>query len=53
MKTLQKFAAAHAPIHNHFNVERHLNGHEVFNISETKIEPSYDVNEQEDKLAAS
>jgi putative transposase len=30
MKTLQKFAAAHASIHNHFNLERHLNGREVF-----------------------
>lgn len=25
MKTLQKFAAAHASIHNHFNNDRHLN----------------------------
>ncbi len=24
-KTLQKFAAAHGSIHNHFNHERHLN----------------------------
>ena len=24
IKTLQKFAAAHASIHNHFNQERHL-----------------------------
>ena len=30
MKTLQKFAAAHASIHNHFNLARHLNGREVF-----------------------
>ena len=30
MKTLQKFAAAHASIHNHFNLERHLNCREVF-----------------------
>lgn len=30
MKILQKFAAAHASIHNHFNLERHLNGREVF-----------------------
>ncbi len=28
--TLQKFAAAHASIHNHFNLERHLIGHEIF-----------------------
>ncbi len=25
MKTLQKFAAVHASIHNHFNQDRHLN----------------------------
>jgi len=24
-KTLQKFAAVHASIHNHFNLEHHLN----------------------------
>jgi putative transposase len=24
MKTLQKFAAVHSSIHNHFNSERHL-----------------------------
>ena len=24
MKTLQKFAAVHAGVHNHFNLERHL-----------------------------
>jgi len=24
IKTLQKFASAHASIHNHFNLERHL-----------------------------
>ena len=24
MKTLQKFAAVHANVHNHFNQERHL-----------------------------
>ena len=30
MKTLQKFAAAHASIHNHFNKDRHLNRRDVF-----------------------
>ncbi len=30
MKTLQKFAAAHASIHNHFNQDRHLTRREVF-----------------------
>ena len=28
--TLQKFAAAHASIHNHFNHERHLNRRDIF-----------------------
>jgi len=30
MKTLQKFASVHASIHNHFNLERHLNRREIF-----------------------
>ena len=30
IKTLQKFAAAHASIHNHFNIDRHLNSRDVF-----------------------
>jgi putative transposase len=30
MKTLQKFAAAHASIHNHFNLDRHLNPRDIF-----------------------
>ncbi len=30
MKTLQKFAAAHASIHNHFNQDRHLNRRDTF-----------------------
>ena len=30
VKTLQKFAATHASIHNHFNQERHLNRREIF-----------------------
>ncbi len=30
IKTLQKFAAAHATIHNHFNLERHLKSRENF-----------------------
>ena len=29
-KTLQKFAAVHASIHNHFNFDRHLNSRETF-----------------------
>ncbi len=30
IKTLQKFAAARASIHNHFNLDRHLNSREIF-----------------------
>jgi putative transposase len=30
IKTLQKFAAAHASIHNHFNHGRHLNRRNIF-----------------------
>ena len=30
LKTLQKFASAHASIHNHFNLKRHLNRRTVF-----------------------
>jgi len=30
MKTLQKFAAAHASIHNHSNNDRHLNRRDIF-----------------------
>ncbi len=29
-KTLQKFAAVHASIHNHFNQDRHLNRRDIF-----------------------
>ena len=29
-KTLQKFAAAHASIHHHFNHDRHLNRRDIF-----------------------
>jgi len=30
IKTLQKFAPAHASIHNHFNKDRHLNRRDIF-----------------------
>jgi len=30
MKTLQKFSAAQASIHNHFNHDRHLNRRDIF-----------------------
>jgi len=30
IKTLQKFASAHASIHNHFNQDRHLSRRDTF-----------------------
>jgi putative transposase len=30
IKTLQKFASAHASLHNHFNKDRHLNSRDIF-----------------------
>ena len=30
VRTLQKFAGAHASIHNHFNHDRHLNRRDIF-----------------------
>jgi len=30
VKTLHKFAAVHASIHNHFNQDRHLNRRDIF-----------------------
>ena len=33
VKSLQKFAAAHASIQNHFNLERHLIGREIFKLN--------------------
>jgi len=35
VKTLQKFASIHASIHNHFNLERHLNRRETFKENRT------------------
>jgi len=29
-RTLQRFVAAHASIHNHFNHDHHLNRHDIF-----------------------
>jgi transposase-like protein len=29
-KTLQKFSSVHAPVHNHFNQERHLVTREIY-----------------------
>ncbi len=33
VKTLQKFAATHASIHNHFNHDRHLNRRAIFKLN--------------------
>ena len=33
IKTVQKFAAAHASVHNHFNQERHLYNRENFKLN--------------------
>ena len=30
MKTLQKFSAVHASVHNHFSQERHLVSREIY-----------------------
>ena len=35
VKTLQKFSAVHASIHNHFNLDRHLNRRETFKENRT------------------
>ena len=35
VKTLQKFASVHASIHNHFNLEHHLNRRETFKENRT------------------
>ena len=35
VKTLQKFASVHASIHNHFNLDRHLNCRETFKQART------------------
>ena len=35
VKTVQKFAAAHASIHNHLNQARHLNRRDIFKQNRT------------------
>jgi putative transposase len=30
IKALQKFASVHASVHNHFNLDRHLNHRDTF-----------------------
>lgn len=34
-RTGQNFAATHASVHNHFNLERHLIGWEIFKTDRT------------------
>ncbi len=33
INTLQKFATVHASIHNHFNLDRHLNSRDIFKLN--------------------
>ena len=35
MRSLQKFAAVHSSVHNHFNQERHLNSRDNFKLNRT------------------
>jgi putative transposase len=35
VRTLQKFASVHASVHNHFNLERHLNRRDTFKQNRT------------------
>ncbi|CAN1522778.1 hypothetical protein MCEMSEM23_01138 [Rhabdaerophilaceae bacterium] len=37
MRSLQKFAAVHGSIHNHFNQQRHLTSRSIFNEHGTTI----------------
>ena len=37
VKSLQKFAAVHASVHNHFNLERHLYNRENFKINRSAV----------------
>ena len=35
MRSLQKFVAVHASVHNHFNLERHLYSRNNFKLDQT------------------
>jgi putative transposase len=37
MRTLQKFVAVHASVHNHFNAERHLNNRSNFKLNRAAV----------------
>ena len=49
VKTLQKFAAVHASIHNHFNHDRHLSCRDIFKQHRFAALPS-GVNWQPDAI---
>jgi putative transposase len=36
-KSLQKFAAVHASIHNHFHLERHLCDRQIFKLNRAEV----------------
>ena len=36
-KSIQKFASIHASVHNHFNLERHLNSRQVFKLYRSAV----------------
>jgi putative transposase len=40
IKTLQKISAVHASIHNHLNLDRHLNQRDVFKRRQLAHSPS-------------
>ncbi len=37
VKNLQKFGSTHASIHNHFNLDRHLNNRYVFKQKRSSV----------------
>jgi putative transposase len=37
IRTLQKFVAVHASVHNHFNAERHLNNRSNFKLNRAAV----------------
>jgi len=41
IKTLQKFAAVHASIHNHFNQDCHLNRRDIFRQNRSAALPQW------------
>ena len=41
VKTLQKFSAVHASIHNHFNQDRHFNRRDIFKQNRAAALPEW------------